>query len=113
MAKFYGTIGYCQSVEGTGDREGIFEDIVTERQYFGDVLQNSRRWEKGTDINDDLNISNKISIMADAFAWEHSYAIKYITWMGCRWKVTGLEIQRPRLILTIGGVYNGPTPETT
>lgn len=109
--KFCGVIGYCETVEGTGDAEGNWEDVVTERTYYGDVLTNSRRYEPNSDtVNDDLTISNRISIVADAYVWDHIFAIKYLVWMGKRWKVASVEIQRPRLILSIGGEYNGPTP---
>lgn len=112
--KFYGIVGYCESVEETGDREGNWVDkFITEREYYGDVLRNTRRYEQNSEsINDDLNINNSISIVADAYAYEHFYAMKYVRWMGLNWKVTHVEVQRPRLLLTIGGVYNGPTAAT-
>lgn len=112
MSKFFGTIGFATGfTEGTGENEGIVvENPIIERVYYGDVLQNTRRFDNGTDINDDLQINNRISIMADAYANEHFFGMKYVDWMGALWKVTNVEVQRPRLILTIGGVYNGPTP---
>jgi hypothetical protein len=111
MAKFHGMIGFAiGNTSGTGAEEGVVKELpVIERAYFGDVLRNTRRYEQGSDINDDLNISNRISIVADAYANEHFFAMKYVWWMGARWKVTDIEVQRPRLILTVGGVYNGPT----
>jgi len=78
---------------------------ITEREYYGDILQFSRRWENGEHLNDDLNIDNKISIVADPFAYENFHAIRYIWWIGAKWKVISAEVQYPRLILTIGGVY--------
>lgn len=113
MAKFYGKVGYAEAVEGTGEREGIMEDVVTERPYYGDVLRNTRKWENGSDIHDNLRINNQISIVADAYAYEHIYAMKYVHWMGILWKVTNVEVQRPRLLLTIGDVYHGPTPSSS
>lgn len=109
--KFYGIIGYCEPVEGEGEwGEGNWEDKVTERNYYGDVVRNSRRYEPSSDtVNDNLTINNQISIMADAYVWDHMFAIKYVVWMGKRWKVTAVEEQRPRLLLSIGGEYNGPT----
>lgn len=106
--KFYGIVGYCESVEGTGDREGIWEDVTTERRYYGDVLRNTKKWDNNADsVNDNLSIGNSFSIVADAYAYEHFFAMKYIEWMGTRWKITNVEVQRPRLILTIGGIWNG------
>ena len=111
--KFYGKIGFAEKQEGTGDRVGIAEDVITERAYYGDVLRNTRRWENGSDIHDNLQINNQISIVADAYANEHFFAMKYISWMGALWKVTNVEVQRPRLLLTIGDVYNGPKAEAS
>lgn len=111
--KFYGIVGYCETVEETGDREGNWVDNCTEKKYYGDVIRNTRKWETNSEsINDDLNINNSFSIVADAYAYDHFYAMKYVIWMGQRWKITNVEVQRPRLILTIGGVYNGPTAKT-
>lgn len=112
--KFCGIVGYCETVERTGDHEGAWiPNVITERRYYGDVIRNTRRWEENREsINDNLNVNNSISIVADAYAYEHFYAMKYVIWMGTRWKITNVEVQRPRLILTVGGVYNGPTSET-
>lgn len=112
MPKFYGKVGYAESQEGTGAHEGIVRDVVVEYPYYGDVLRNTRKWENGYDINDNLRLNNQISIMADAYAYAHFFAIKYVRWMGGLWKVTNVEVQRPRLLLTIGDVYNGPTSES-
>ena len=103
MAKFYGTIGYGETKE---TRPGVWEETVTERNYYGDVLQFGRRWESSGNLNDDLNVSNRISIVADPFAYEKFHAIRYISWMGAKWKVSAVEVDYPRLVLTIGGVYN-------
>ena len=105
--KFSGKVGYCWSEEGPGEREGIWEDKAAEYQYYGDVLSNNRRVEAGQSPNDDVNITNRISIVADAFAWDHIFAMKYVDWMGQKWKVENVEIARPRLILQIGGLWNG------
>lgn len=111
--KFYGVVGYCypEYIEDP-DRPDIVEDVTREIKYYGDVLKNNRRWEKSEGVNDDLNISNRISIVADAFAYDHFFAIKYVEWMGTKWKVTDIEVDRPRLILSIGGVWNGNTSGT-
>jgi len=105
MAKFHGNIGYATSTETS---PGVWTDVVTEREYFGDVIREAKQWAKGNQVNDDLTISNRISIIADDFAYENFSAMKYVIWAGVYWKVSSIEIQRPRFILTIGGVYNGP-----
>ena len=103
MAKFYGSIGYA-TTEKT--RPGVYEDTITELPYYGDVLRNTRRYEKGESINDNLTLNNMVSIVADAYAIQNFSKIRYINWMEAKWKVTNVEVQRPRLILTIGGVFN-------
>lgn len=104
MAKFFGTIGFIETIETT---PGVWEPKVTERSYYGELLRNSRRRDTPTNINNDLNISNEISIVADPYALNHFHSIQYATFSGAAWKVTNVEVQYPRLVLTLGGVYNG------
>lgn len=104
MAKFYGVIGYGVSAQ---TEPGIFEPQIKECSYSGDVLSKSWKFESSENVNDDINIANRISIVADEFAYKNSHAIRYVEFMGTRWKVSNIEVQYPRLILTIGGVYNG------
>lgn len=106
MAKFYGAIGYGETVETA---PGVWEDVIVEHKYYGDVLRNTRRLEDGERLNNDISVSNSISVMADAYANNHFFAIRYVEWQGALWVVTDVEVQTPRLILRIGGVYNGPT----
>lgn len=106
MNKFYGPVGYIVDTETAPD---VHRNIPTEVNYYGDILKNTKRFVQGEDLNDDLTVSNIISIVADEFANNNFHAIRYIKWMGAYWKVTSVEVQRPRLILTIGGVYNGDT----
>jgi hypothetical protein len=109
MGKFYGAIGFAES---TKTRPGVFEERITEYPYYGDVIRNTRRWEKGENLNDNLNVNNSISVVADPFAYKNFQLMRYVNWMGVSWKITNVEVLRPRLLLTIGGVYNGPKPET-
>lgn len=106
MAKFYGYVGYAESVETSAD---VFEDRVTRRRYSGDVSSNRSRWANGSGVNDDMVLNNVISILADPYAYNHFSSIKFVEFGGACWKVTDVEVQRPRLILTIGGKYNGKT----
>lgn len=106
MAKFYGQVGYAETKE---TRPGIHEDVVTERNYTGDVFRNVRKLEPGESVNDDVVVNNSLSIVADPYAYQHFFAIRYVRWMGTLWKVMNIEVQSPRLLLTLGGVYNGPT----
>jgi hypothetical protein len=115
MAKFYGKVGYFNNtVEQTVTEDeveigtGIWVDEILERGYYGDILKEARSWLPSSEhTNEDLTVSNRISIVADDFAYANFLAMRYIIWGGVYWKVTNVEIQRPRLILSLGGVYNG------
>ena len=107
MAKFYGKVGYSKTEEKA---RGVYAEVVTERDYYGDVTRNTRRLEGAETLNDNLLIGNTISIVADAYAFENYFAIRYVVWGGARWKVQTVDVQPPRLILYLGEVYNGPLP---
>lgn len=109
MARFFGEVGYGEAVE-TPDDSGVHVDVITERLYFGDVIRNTRKLEQGDQLNPDISVGNSISIVADQYATEHFFNIKYVKWEGVLWTVTSVEVRRPRLILDIGEVYNGPVP---
>lgn len=110
MAKWYGKVGYITTVE---TEPGIWDSIPVEKPYFGDLMKNVSKWSTSAKVNDDLNVANQISIVADPFAYQNFSSIKYIEFMGAFWDVTSVEVQHPRLILTIGGVYNGDTVRDT
>jgi len=105
MAKFFGKVGYGIPIEIA---IGVWDDGITVKEYSGDVLRNSRKLTIGNNVNSDVNVSNEISIVADPFANENFHAIRYIEYMGTLWTVLNVEVQYPRLILGMGGVYNGP-----
>ena len=104
MAKFHGAIGFALQKEVS---PGIWKDEIIERVYAGDVLRLTRNQQSAQEVNDNLSLSNQISIVADAFIQNNLFAMRYITFMGSKWKVTSVEVQYPRLILGIGGVWNG------
>lgn len=105
MAKWFGKIGYGETVE---TKPGVWtEQIIAEREYYGDLIRNSRRLQTAADkVNDDINISNQLSIVSDPYANENFHAMRYAEFMGSKWKITDVEVQYPRLTLTLGGVYN-------
>ena len=108
MAKYYGKIGFIESIEEDPvNHPSVYTEKKTERYYFGDVTRNSRRWQPSEHLNDNLEVSNTISIVADPYALNTFHAMRYIEWMGTLWKINYVEVAYPRLNLTIGGVYNG------
>lgn len=105
MAKWYGKVGYSETVETS---PGVWAPQDTVREYYGDVIRNTTKWAVNSDsTNDDLTVNSQISIVADPFANNKFHSMKWIEFMGARWKVTSVEPQPPRLLLTLGGVWNG------
>lgn len=105
--KFFGKIGFSEGQKEI--RPGVWDESIIEYQYYGDVIRPARRMENGgAEINNDLTVTNSLSIVADAFARENFVAMRYVTWMGGSWIVTEVEVQHPRLVLRLGGVYHGP-----
>lgn len=110
MAKWYGVIGFGETAE---IRPGVWEETVSERQYYGDLTRNTRRLENNGQVNDDVTIANELSIVADPYARENFHAMRYASFMGAQWKITSVEVRYPRLILTLGGVFHGEQAETS
>lgn len=108
MAKFYGPVGYID-YETTG--VDIISEKPIERMYKGDLISNTRRLSNGESINDTVTVSNRISILADPYARNHIHAMRYVKWANAYWKIDNVDVEYPRLILTLGGVYNGEVPK--
>lgn len=106
--KWFGKIGFAETSETA---PGVWEEVITENDYFGDLLQNTRRLESSGQVNDNLNISNRISILMDPYLSNHFHSIRYAEFAGTKWKVTSVDVQYPRLELSLGGVYNGDEAE--
>ena len=104
MAKFYGVIGYAVTKETA---PGVWTEEIAEQSYYGDLTRKMRRLQDSGDLNDDINVANEISIVADPYANANFHSMRYVAFMGAKWKISKVEVQYPRLILTLGGVYNG------
>lgn len=104
MAKWFGKIGYADTVETA---PGVWQEQVVSREYYGDLTRNTRRLQSTDKVNDDINIANELRIVADPYAMNNFHSMRYAEFMGAKWKISNVEVQYPRLILTLGGVYNG------
>ena len=104
MAKYYGAIGYAETTETS---PGVWVEGITERNYYGDIVRNSRNLQNSERLNDDVKVSNQISIVADPYAIQNFHAIRYAEFMGAKWKVSSVDVQSPRLLLSLGDLYNG------
>lgn len=105
MAKWAGVIGFVDDT--TEAAPSVYREKIVERQYYGDVLKNNRRLVAADKVNDDISVQNQLSIVADAYAMNHFYSMKYATFCGAKWKVTDVQVEHPRLTLTLGGLWNG------
>ena len=103
MAKWYGVIGYAETEE---IKPGVWKEQITEKMYYGELIRNTSRLQTTDQLNDNINVANEISIVADPFANQNFHSMRYVEFMGAKWKITNVEVQYPRLILTLGGVYN-------
>ena len=106
MARFCGKVGYVTSIETS---PGVHENIPEEYNYYGDITNISKRWQTNENLNDDIRLEQNVSIMADSYAWENYWKIRYVIIDDVAWRVTNVQVSRPRLILYIGGIYNGKT----
>lgn len=104
MAKFHGKIGFSITEETT---PGVWAEKIHEKTYYGDVLENNRRWDNSGDVNGNITISNRISVICDDFARQNLPAAKYVVWNGNKISVSSIGYQHPRIVLSLGGVYNG------
>ena len=104
MAKFYGDLGFVIMQETVPD---VWEPVETPKPYFGDLVRNRRRWTNGESVNENLDVTNEVSIVLDDFLQENMGYLKWVEVMGTKWKVSSVSIDYPRITLTLGGVYNG------
>ena len=104
MAKWFGKIGYASDTVET--KPGIYEEQIIERSYYGDILKDSSKYQNSSSINGEVDIANKLSIVADPYAMQNFHAMRYVEFMGVKRLVTTVEVQQPRLLLSIGGLYN-------
>lgn len=104
MSKFFGNIGYQTTTE---TEPGLYEEEIVEHEYFGDVIRNSRRLQYSDNINPSITINKQISIVSDPYAVENFHNMRYVTYMNTKWIITSADVQYPRIILTLGGIYNG------
>lgn len=104
MAKWAGKIGFAETVKGDDD---ITRTTIIERSFKGDVLQDYRNWEDSEKINGNINISNRISVVAKDYMLTHLQYMRYVTWQGAKWRIKTISVAYPRVILLLGDLYNG------
>lgn len=103
MARFSGKIGFVRTIE---TEPGIWEPDITERSYFGDIVRNISNFQSNESVNENISLNNSISIVADPFATNNFQYMRYVTYAETKWRITNAEVEFPRIILTVGGLYN-------
>lgn len=109
MARFFGAIGYAEPAVETSP--GVYEERIIEKQYYGDIQRVSRKYQAADNINGEITVNHQISVVADAYALQHFFSIRYVNWSGTNWLVNTVEVARPRLTLYIGMEYHGATAD--
>ena len=104
MAKFHGIVGYAELKETS---PGVWTEEIIERTYDGEAARNTCKFQTADQVNDNVNVANEISILADPYAYYHFHLLRYVEVMGTKWKINSVEVKYPRLILSLGGLYNG------
>lgn len=112
MAKCYVEIGFAVTKERTTDDEqpigtGVYDEVITPRNYYAEIVKNIRNTTSDDKVNSDILLNNTFSIIADPYASENYFAMRYVKFRGCKWKVSGIDVQYPRLVINVGGIYNG------
>ncbi len=102
MSRFYGAIGFARQEQTA---PGVYSDTIVEKDYRGELIQNMVRWDSTDSVNDDMRISNTLSIIADPYSQNHISEMRYVVWLGKKWKITSVTVERPRLKLELGGLY--------
>ena len=104
MARCSGKIGYVEHVETS---PSVYAEEITERQYYGDLTRHSRKWGSGDGVNDNITFSQNISIIADPYLYDNAHNMRYVIFRGIKWKIKDFEINRPRVIISMGEEYHG------
>lgn len=109
MPKFSGKIGFGYEVEVS---PGVFDLAIVERSYLGDVVREALERVGGQTVLGESKTANSFNIVGDAYSYTNFMDMKYVLWNGRYYEVRQTELkQRPRMLIRIGGRYNGPTAE--
>lgn len=102
--RWYGAIGYATDVE---IKPGVWVPQIVDRKYQGSLFKNKTALQQTAEINSGITFNHSLSVIADPFAYENYYSIKYVTYLNKKWIVTNIVMEYPRMTLTLGGMYNG------
>ena len=112
MARYYGRIGFLKAETESDNRPSRYIPQIEERYYGGLLLKNYASQQSSEKPVDDVSLNNDISIVADEYALNNFSSMKYVEFMGTLWEVKSVSVKHPRLHISFGGVYHGPTART-
>lgn len=104
MAKYAGLVGYATDVQSS---PGVWSQVIAPKRMRGDIIRQSSSNQNDDKVNSDVALVHRVSLVGDAFAFDNYFKIKWVTLYGQKWEVTTIEVQRPRLIVSLGGIWNG------
>lgn len=103
MAKFSGVIGFTITSETS---PGVWTDNIVEKSYTGDLNRHYRRWDPSPNKHDDIIFSQDISILQDPYLNSNIQNVIYVKYQGVKWSVRSIDIQYPRVTITLGGEWH-------
>lgn len=102
MARWYGEIGYAETIETS---PGVWEEVITPHESTGDMISLSRSLRNSGEINDSIGIGMELSVVGDPYALSHFSNMRYATYMGVKWKTRNVTVLYPRLNISLGEEY--------
>ena len=104
MSKFWGPIGINRGPVQTAP--GILEVVIEELEVSGEMRQLQLRWPQAR-MQEGLSANHVLSIVTPEDSDIDFTEVVYIVWQSRKWSVTSIQYKRPRVELTLGGLYNG------
>ena len=101
--KCSGKIGYARAEETS---PGIYQEIIVEKQYYGDIVRNSTQILDSNTINSSIKLNNSISVLCNNYISDNLGCVRYMTFKKSKWKISSIEIKDNRIIFTLGDLYN-------
>lgn len=103
--KFSGKAGF--RIDDVEIEPGVYKPQVVVKAIKGSVVSNSYQHQNSDKSTiDNVRITNQLSIVANQFLNKHITNLMYVEFQGVKWKVESFDIQPPRVVVSLGGVYN-------
>lgn len=104
MTKYAGLVGYVVQEQTA---PSVWTPVETPKRMKGDIIRQSASTQNDDKVNSDITLNHRVSLIGDAYAFSSYFNIRWIEIDGHKWEVTNVEVQRPRIIVSLGGPWNG------